>query len=272
MRISDWIEHQSKFNESINTSDLNQLLCHVLSVNTAWLMGHQDTSLAPTELTRLEELASQLCEGRPLNYLTGTRAFWDVELKVNEHTLVPRPDTETLIEAILDKHLMPDNILDLGTGSGALAIVLARLFTKASVLATDVSAHALEVAAQNRDILQVSNLELQQSNWFEAIPNQLFDLIVSNPPYIAADDPHLNDLIHEPITALVAGKDGLDAYRDICQHAGRYLQKMGWLFFEHGWQQHQQVAGLLQQAGFTEISSTADIQGHLRVTMGRWPG
>jgi release factor glutamine methyltransferase len=270
MRINDWLTHQSTQPDYPDQQDLRILLCHVLSVNPAWLMAHQDESLNTEQLIQLNQLAEQLSTGKPVHQLTGSKAFWDIELRVNEHTLIPRADTETIIETILDLQLNPSSILDLGTGSGALAIVLARLFPKARVLATDVQPETLQMAAQNQKLHNISNLQLRQSDWFSAIPAERFDLIVSNPPYIEPGDPHLEQLTFEPLRALVADNQGLAAYEAICADAGRYLLPHGVLMFEHGWQQHQQVAAIMQAAGLTGIRHQADLQGHIRVTWGRW--
>jgi release factor glutamine methyltransferase len=272
MLIADWIERQSRYTYHSSPRDLRQLICHVLQVNSAWLMAHTDASLNPAQLEQLERLSSQLSAGVPLNQLTGKCAFWNIELQVNKHTLIPRPDTETLIETIVDLDIQPTAILDLGTGSGAIALVLARLFPDARVVATDLSPQALNMAECNRQNLQVDHLELIQSDWFKELPAEPFDLIVSNPPYIAADDPHMQQLSHEPRQALVAENDGLAAYQAICEHAGEYLVPGGWLVFEHGWQQQQPVTNIMHQAGFIEVSTRSDLQGHPRVTYGQWPG
>ena len=272
MQIADWIALQSQTTTPPPQRDLRQLICSVLQVNSAWLMAHLDEPLTAAQLKQLNDLSDQLAAGVPLNQLTGRCAFWDIELSVNEHTLIPRPDTETLIEVVLDLNLKPELILDLGTGSGAIALVLARLFPNARVLAADVSPEALKVAEHNRRNLQVNNLDLRQSNWFSHITEKPFDLLVSNPPYIAADDPHMEHLKHEPRQALVADDDGLAAYTDICQQAGDYLTQGGWAVFEHGWQQQLAVTAIMQQAGFMNISTRTDLQGHPRVTYGQWPG
>jgi len=269
MQIADWIKRQSLTSNPPSQRDLRQLICHVLQVNSAWLMAHLDEPLTTSQLRQLHQLSSQLSAGMPLNQLTGRCAFWDIELMVNEHTLIPRPDTETLIEVVLELNIRPKSILDLGTGSGAIALVLARLFPDARVMATDVSPEALKVADQNRQNLLVNNLELRQSDWFTHIPAQKFELLVSNPPYIAADDPHMKQLKHEPRQALVAEDEGLAAYTDICQHAKAYLAPGGWLVFEHGWQQQAAVTAIMQQAGFHNTSTRSDLQGHPRITYGQ---
>lgn len=271
MLIADWIQHQSQNQPKPDSQQLKLLLCHVLSVNSAWLIAHQDQSLTPTQIQQLDQLASQLAAGKPLNQITGRCAFWDLELLVNEHTLIPRPDTETLIEVVIDLSIKPQSILDLGTGSGALALVLARQFPTARVWACDVSTDALQVAEANRQALHIENLELLKSDWFTNIPVRPFDLIVSNPPYIASDDPHLEQLTHEPAQALVAANHGLAAYQAICRNSGAYLSPGAWLVFEHGWQQHQAVTALMTDSGFVNVSTRQDLQGHPRITFGQWP-
>lgn len=271
--IQNWLQTNSQQSQKNkphpHSDDLRLLLEHLLNKNRAWLFSHSDFQLNETQIKQLNEWVNALTKGQPMAYLTGHQMFWDLNLKVNQHTLIPRPDTEILIETAVD--LLAKNysgrILDLGTGSGAIALVLAQIYPQSQVLAVDQSLEALKVARHNADKYQISNVQFQQSNWFEAIPlTETFDLIVSNPPYIAANDEHLHALQHEPINALVADQNGLGDYIRITSKAMDYLTDGGLLMFEHGWQQKNQVQNTLSESGFKNIDSRKDLAGHDRVT------
>lgn len=265
--ISDWLDKQAQSPQS-DLSELRYLVCHLLGKSSAWLFANSDASLDSNHVNQLDAWVDQLQRGKPLAYITGEKAFWNLNLKVNEHTLIPRPETEVLIETIKQLELNPQTILDLGTGSGAIALSLATEFPEAEIVASDLSPEALEVARENGQNNQISNVEFVLSDWFLSISNKLFDLIVSNPPYIDANDEHLSQLTFEPLSALVADNQGLAAYQQICAQAKNHLTVNGVLMFEHGWQQHQAVASIMKEAGFSHIQHQKDLLGHQRITWG----
>jgi release factor glutamine methyltransferase len=229
--------------------------------------------LTPEQLRRFEELVRRRENGEPLAYLVGTRAFYGLELEVSEAVLIPRPETELLVDLALQRLSQHDarDVLDLGTGSGAIALAIAANRVQACVLAVDISAEALEVAARNRRHHHAGQMELNRSDWFAALGGRRFDVIVSNPPYVAQDDAHLGegDLRFEPKLALVGGGDGLDAIRRIVRDAPGYLKQEGWLLLEHGYDQASAVRALLLAAGFGQLVQETDLAGHVRVTGGR---
>jgi release factor glutamine methyltransferase len=216
---------------------------------------------------------AQRLQGRPIAHITGRREFWSREFQVTPEVLIPRPETELLVELALAR-IQPEQtarIADLGTGSGAVAITLALERPKASVTALDLSPAALRIAEANAARLGAGNVRFVESDWFAALPAaESFDLIVSNPPYIAESDPHLGlgDVRFEPPMALASGPDGLDAIRHIVGQALARLNPGGWLLFEHGYDQSAAAQGLLKAAGFQAVGSFADLQGHLRVSGG----
>ncbi len=206
-------------------------------------------------------------------YLTGRRGFWAFDLMVSPQTLIPRPETERLVELALER-ASPDEDLrlaDLGTGSGAVALALAHERRRARVVATDISAGALEVARANARMLGLGNLDFRQGDWLAPLAGERFDIIVSNPPYIAEGDPHLRqgDLRHEPARALASGPEGLDAIGVIVRHAPAHLHPDGWLLIEHGWEQGAAVRALLGYAGFRNVHTDRDLEGRDHVTIGR---
>jgi release factor glutamine methyltransferase len=242
-------------------------------VSHAWLITHQDEALAPERQTMFESLLRRRLAGEPLAYVLGEREFYGLKLAVTSATLIPRPDTETLVEAALEH--MPLQIalavLDLGTGSGAIALAIAAQRPLARVLAVDRSDAALQVARANAGRLGLERVEFRHGDWFSSSAGQRFDLIVSNPPYIAEHDPHLDqgDLRHEPRSALVAAGNGLEDIRRIAETAPAHLQAGGWLMLEHGHDQADAVASLLEGAGFGQIAHRTDLAGIRRVTLGR---
>ena len=209
-------------------------------------------------------------------YLTGSRGFWSLELQVTPATLIPRPETELLVELALARlpqtRTHTQRVADLGTGSGAIALAIARERPLAQIVATDASEQALAVAAANAAAHAIGSVQFSHGSWWEPLAGQHFDLVASNPPYIAEGDRHLEegDLRFEPAAALSSGIDGLDAIRQIVAGAGLHLHAGGWLLLEHGWEQAAAVRALLVQAGFREVASERDLESRERVTLGRW--
>lgn len=243
--------------------DAEVLLQDLLEQPLAWLIAHGDTCASAEQVLSYNALIEQRRQGKPVAYLTGHKEFWALDLKVNEHVLIPRADTETLVEVALE-HLRGKHapkVLDLGTGSGAIALALAYERSDAEVLAVDSSDAALQVARQNRERHKLDNVRLQNSHWFREISPQHFDLIVSNPPYVANDDPHLSqgDLRFEPKQALQANNDGLSDLQHIVQQAASYLARHGSIILEHGSTQGAAVMTLLQDAGFQAVKLHHDL-------------
>lgn len=261
--------------ERVDRVDAIALLAHALARVPAWLYAHGDDRIEEEQLARFEALLSRRAAGEPVAYLTGRRGFWSFDLRVTPDTLIPRPETELLVELALaripaDAHA--PRLADLGTGSGAIALALAHERRRARVVAVDVSAGALDVARSNATELGLANVEFRLGDWLAPLAGERFDLIASNPPYIAEGDPHLDDLRHEPAPALSSGRDGLDAIRIIADEARAHLLPGGWLLLEHGWDQGEAVRGILDAAGFAEVITDRDLEGRDRVTSGRWPG
>jgi release factor glutamine methyltransferase len=252
------------------------LIAHALDVERAWLIAHDRDVLTIAQLDAIEGLIARRANGEPVAYMLAEREFYGRTFKVTPDVLIPRPETELLVEAALE-HLpenIPCRILDLGTGSGAIAISLALLRPLSTVLAVDASPAALAIAQENARLLGAANVECVTGNWYAMLDVKKFDIIVSNPPYIAASDPHLasGDLRFEPRQALASGADGLDDLRQIISGAPAHLAEVGWLLLEHGCDQAAAVTALLQQHGFEAIRTLQDLAGHDRVSTGRWPG
>ncbi len=252
--------------------DARVLLQAVLEVSHAYLAAHPEHVVAGAPLARYLALAARRAAGEPVAYLTGSREFFSLEFKVTPAVLIPRPETELLVELALSR-IPPDKpcrVLDLGAGSGCIAISISSHRPRARVTATDRSADALDIAAENARAHGVQNIDFARGDWFAAVGGECFDVIVSNPPYIAAGDPHLasGDVRFEPVAALTAGTDGLVCLREIVDGAGAHLSAGGWLLFEHGWDQAAPCRALLQSAGFTAIQSWRDVAGIERVSGG----
>jgi release factor glutamine methyltransferase len=250
------------------------LLRHALGdVSRAWLMARTEQALTTEQLARFDGLLQRRLQGEPVAYIIGRREFFGLDYGLTADVLIPRPDTETLVEAALQRIPASQScrVLDLGTGSGAIAIAIAVHRPLAKVTAVDRSEAVLEVARGNAESLSASNVRLLRSDWFSALEGEVFDVIVSNPPYIAATDPHLSqgDLRFEPSSALVSGEDGLDDIRAIVAQVPAHMASGGWLLLEHGYDQAVQVAGLLEGAGFEDVGHAADLAGIARVTLGR---
>ena len=254
--------------------DAQLLLCEVLGKGRSYLYTWPERVLTGEETTAFEGLLARRREGVPVAHILGERDFWSLSLKVTADTLIPRPDTELLVELALE--LLPSDqpltVLDLGTGTGAIALAVAHERPRARVTAVERSAAALAVARENRERLGLANVELLEGSWFEPLPLEArFDLIVSNPPYVAKDDPHLSrgDVRFEPLTALTAGPDGLDDIRHIAAAARDHLKPGGWLLLEHGYDQGEAVAAILRSNDYRDVATHHDAGDNPRATLGR---
>lgn len=257
--------------KKLPASEARLLLGHVLQRPAAWLLAHDDAPLGEEAMLAFASLVSRRAGGEPVAYLIGYREFFGRRFTVNPAVLIPRPETEMLVEHVIKKVGAGGaaSILDLGTGSGCIAITLALELPRARLTAVDFSAAALDQARANALAL-AADVRLCQSDWFAALYGERFDLIVGNPPYVAAADPHLGqgDLRHEPLTALASGADGLDSIRHIVANAPLHLAPGGMLLLEHGYDQGSAVRELMSAAGFTELVHERDLGGVLRVTAG----
>lgn len=275
MRIDQLLAHATQIDSPTAQLDAELLLAYVLDKPRSYLFTWPEKTLSEAQTEAYMALLARRQGGEPIAYLLGRQGFWTLDLQVAEHTLIPRADSELLVEAALQlAHASsPLQVLDLGTGTGALALALASERPQWSVTGVDRIESAVALAQSNQQQLQFSNVQFLHSHWFSALAGQRYDLILSNPPYIADSDPHLEqgDLRFEPLSALVSGADGLDDLRLIIAQAPSYLTADGWLLLEHGYDQAGAVSALLQQAGFVEISSQRDLGGHERVTLGRLP-
>lgn len=253
-------------------ADAEALLLHALGQPRSWLFAHADDALDMDVQTAFEALVARRVAGEPVAYLTGSRGFWTLELEVTPATLIPRPETELLVELALERlpHDAAIRVADLGTGSGAIALALASERPRARVIATDASADALAVARRNAQRLGIGNVRFEQGDWLAPLADERFALIVSNPPYIEAADPHLaqGDLRYEPATALASGADGLDDIRRIVAGASAHLDPGGWLLFEHGWNQGDAARALLRSAGYAQVFTAQDLEARDRVSGG----
>jgi release factor glutamine methyltransferase len=272
LTIAAWLKQaQQQFAVLSQTPDIDArlCLCHVLQVSNSYLYSYPERQLAATELAQLDDIVSKRLQGQPLAYLFGYWHFYDLKLQVNPSTLIPRPDTELLVERALSLALPTDaKVLDLGTGTGAIALALAANRPRWQLTAVDYIAEAVALAEQNRQQLNIPNVTVVQSNWFGAIAGQMFDLIVSNPPYIDPSDRHLSALRFEPITALTAAQHGLADLRHIIEQAPAHLTAGGWLYLEHGYDQAEAVRGLLNAAGFNQVQSQRDYGNNWRISGG----
>ncbi len=253
--------------------DAEVLLGHVAGISRSQLLAYPERLLTLEQYAVFQHMLGRRRNGEPVAYLTGCREFWSLPLKVTPATLVPRAETETLVEQALI--LLPPGdeleILDLATGCGAIALAIAAERGHCRVTGSDVCEVALRVARENQDRLALENIGWAQGSWYQAVTRRKFDLIVSNPPYVADGDPHLaqGDLPHEPALALASGKDGLNAIREIIDGAPSHLNKSGWLLLEHGFDQQKPVLELLIAAGFDKVYGHKDLAGIPRVVSGR---
>ena len=263
----------SQAHNYIANTDARILLQSVLKVNHAYLIVHSDQSLIPIQIQNFQVLVTRRTNGEPVAYIIGECEFYSMKFKVKPAVLIPRPETELLVDLALERISLdlPCKVLDLGTGSGAIAITIAKLRPLANVTAVDSSIDAIVVAKKNVKYLGVSNVCVIAGDWFEEFAGERFDLIVSNPPYVVIGDPHLNqgDLRFEPRLALVAGSDGLDCIRLIIASAVSHLAVGGWLLLEHGYDQAVMSKQLLEKAGFSDIFFRSDLAGVIRASGGR---
>ena len=273
--ITQLIEDAIKQLEPVSDSarlDTELLLCSVLKKDRSFLRAWPEHELDQQQTHSFQEKLQQRLQGKPVAHILGERGFWSLNLNVTSDTLIPRPDTERLVELALD--IIPENaqwkILDLGTGTGAIALSLAKEKPNCFITATDQSFAALEIAKQNAEKNQVSNIEFIQSDWFSNLENTQFDMIVSNPPYIKETDPHLKqgDVRFEPLSALTSGADGLNDIRTIIKNSLQHLKTKGALLIEHGYDQADAVCDLLKAAKFTNVSDFKDDNDNPRVATG----
>lgn len=257
--------------------DAELLLCNTLQVNRAYLFTWPEKPLSSKQSLAFQTDLQKRLGGHPIAHIIGHREFWGLDLIVSKDTLIPRPDTETLIEAVLSLNCFSDpnrdcSIVDLGTGSGAIALALKSELPHCDISALDQSLPALEIAKQNA---QNNQLEIQflHSNWFSAVEQQQFNCIVSNPPYIEDNDPHLQqgDVRFEPLSALTSGSDGLNDIRLIIDQAWLHLYKQGWLVIEHGYNQAQSINQLFEKAGYQNLQLHKDLAGNPRISLGQKP-
>ncbi len=254
--------------------DAELLLCHSIDLPRSYLFAHPEDVLDEKTFSRFDALLRRRLSGEPMAYITGVKEFWSHELLVSPATLVPRPETELLVDLALREipRKAEWQILDLGTGSGAIAIALAAERLMCEITAVDISDAALAIARENARQHSLGNIRFAQGSWADPVRGRQFDLIVSNPPYVRAGDAALAELRHEPVEALAAGPDGLDAIRALAADCGRVLKRGGTLLLEHGADQYDDVAAILAASGWTDISNHADFAGHPRVTAARRGG
>jgi release factor glutamine methyltransferase len=255
--------------------DAQMLLLHACQLpihDRAWLLAHGDEVLSFETQKRYLDFLQRRAGLEPLAYITGIKEFFGLQLHIDQRVLDPRPETETLVEWALTclADTLEPRIADLGTGSGAIALALKHSLPSAQVTAVDASADAIAVATANAQSLGLE-IATYVGNWCAPLTDQSFDLIVSNPPYVADGDAHLAQLPHEPISALVAGKDGLDDLRQIVTQAAEHLKPGAWLLLEHGFDQAQAVQDILGNQGFVSVQSRPDLAGIMRCTGGQWP-
>lgn len=259
--------------QRLDALDARVLLCHAIGRDTAYVLAHPEAALRESELEHYRGLVDRRAHGEPVAYLTGEREFYGRSFHVTPAVLIPRPETELLVDLALT-HIpadSPSRVLDLGTGTGCIAISLASERSHSKILALDQSPEALAVARRNAVAAHVGNVAFLQSDWFSALGQELFNVIVANPPYVASDDAHLasGDVRFEPRHALDGGADGLDAIRRIITDAKSHLAPGGWLMFEHGYDQGERSRLLLHAGGYGEIFTAHDLAGTDRVSAGR---
>lgn len=255
-------------------ADAEYLLMHLLKKDRFWLRLHDEVRLHDAEQQRFDAMLQRRRQGEPVAYITGERGFWSLDVHVGPGTLIPRPETEMLVEFALEKMPLTQavRVLDLGTGSGVIALAVKKERPMATVTAVDASAAALAIAMKNGEQLDLE-VEFLQSDWFAALQGRVFDLLLANPPYIAMDDAHLGqgDVRFEPLSALVSGEQGLRDIRRIVEAAPLHLADAGWLALEHGFEQATAVRALLESNGFVDVETRPDFSDHERITLGMKP-
>ena len=251
----------------IERLDAQLILAGQLGQSRAWLIAHDEAPLSPERAQAVEAAYARRSAGEPLAYLLGAQEFHGLSLQVDARVLVPRPDTETIVDWALDLLASRDGarVVDLGTGSGAIALAVKRHCPAAHVYATDLSRDALDVARANAVRLGLG-VTFVGGSWWSALGGERFDLVLSNPPYVAEGDPHLPALRHEPVAALTSGRDGLDALRAIADGAPAHMNEGAWLLLEHGYDQADAVQAILREAGFAGVATRRDAGGRARVT------
>jgi len=280
MKLSEIFQKYN--NENVDKFDIELLLSQVLKISRANIIAHPEKILTPLQLEKVTKLIKRRIKGEPIAYILNNKEFWSLSFYVNQYTLIPRPETELLIELMLE-YFNPDmkwNFLELGTGSGAIGITLAKLFPKSVITAIDNSDEALSVAIKNQINHSVSNIQFIKSHWFSELKlsnkyYNYFDAVISNPPYLAYDDPHLlkEDIRFEPVTALIAGKKGTEDISTIVSEARIYLKKdNSFLLIEHGFNQAEAVQDIFIQNEFEYIVQKRDLSDHPRVTIGKLSG
>ncbi|MCS2161944.1 peptide chain release factor N(5)-glutamine methyltransferase [Scandinavium sp. H11S7] len=274
MSFKQWLTQaiERLVNSESSRRDAEILLGHVTGKSRTYILAFDETILTTEEGAQLEMLLNRRVNGEPVAHLVGMREFWSLPLEVTPATLIPRPDTECLVEQALAR-LSPEpcDILDLGTGTGAIALALASERPDCRVTAVDFVADAVALATRNASSLGISNVTIAHSNWFSALEGKTFGMIVSNPPYIDEQDPHLaeGDVRFEPLSALVAADEGLADLAHIIREGRRFLLPGGWMLLEHGWKQGTAVRELYIQAGYDEVETCRDYGGNERLTVGR---
>ncbi|PSJ44862.1 peptide chain release factor N(5)-glutamine methyltransferase [Zobellella endophytica] len=254
--------------------DTDVLLCHVLGKPRSFLLAWPEYQPTPAELDRLAALVARRQRGEPVAHLTGVREFWSLELEVSPDTLIPRPDTELMVEAALARlPAAPATLVDLGTGTGAIALALKSERPADTVLAVEFNPQAAALARRNSERMEL-DIEVREGCWFDPLAGLHFDMILSNPPYIDAADPHLQsgDVRFEPVSALVAEQQGMADLRQLIAEAPRHLVAGGWLLLEHGWQQGAGVRNDFTAGGYRQVETLRDYGGQERITLGQWPG
>ncbi|WP_312984659.1 peptide chain release factor N(5)-glutamine methyltransferase [Atlantibacter sp.] len=274
MEFQHWLRQAAAqlINSESPRRDAEILLGLVTGKARTFILAFGETPLTQAQLAELDALLARRAAGEPVAYLTGVREFWSLPLRVSPATLIPRPDTECVVEQALARlPAEPCRILDLGTGTGAIALALASERPDCRVVAVDNVPDAVELAQRNAARLNIANIDIRQSDWFSAVQGQRFQLIVSNPPYIDSEDAHLQqgDVRFEPLSALVAQDSGLADIDFLIREARAYLEPGGWLVLEHGWRQGEAVRALFHQAGFIAVETGLDYGGNERLTMGQ---
>ncbi len=274
MQINEILSESSlNINSPTPKLDVEILLAHVLNKSRSFLYSHADEKIAPDYIQQFIQLLKRRKKGEPIAYIVGEQDFWNIKLKVNHNTLIPRPETEMLVEKSLEYGVGRENlrVLDLGTGSGAIAIALAKEKPTWEIIATDISPKALAIAQENAVLNQVENIKFYLGDWCAALPMRNFNIIISNPPYVNDNDELIKqgDVRFEPRIALHAGKDGLADIRRIIHQAKRILAKDGLLLLEHGYTQQKQILELLECEGYQQCQGFADLAGHDRVVVAK---